>query len=107
MTTAHTIPEPALAASGSGPERADRMCMPCIEAQDDPLRHDYTNGCDSCQARAIAQVGSHHESVDAGRVTDRMKEQLQKFFPADPAKGWISVREWGVKVDRARKQKCN
>ena len=103
--TAHPIPEPALAASGSRPEHSDRMCMPCIEAEADPLRHYYANGCTSCQARAIAALGLHQDSINAGRVLPEMGELLRTLFKDGPTEGWAAVREWGAKVDRARKAK--
>ncbi len=77
-------------------------CPACTAAELAPIRHDYTNGCDGCQARAIAALGMHRESIEAGKVSDDLKRVLAKLF-ADPAQGWKLVREWGPKVDQARK----
>jgi hypothetical protein len=78
-------------------------CPQCEAAETSPLQPEYGNRCDSCRARAFAQIGAHADSFAAGRLTEDMDRICREKFPADPAAGWRMVREWGVKVDRARK----
>lgn len=68
-------------------------CPACTAAQSSPLRHDYASGCDSCQARAVAAVGLHREPI---------KPEVLALFK-DAEAGKRLVKEWGEKVDRARK----
>lgn len=79
-------------------------CPACQAAKNDPLHHEYASGCDSCLARTVAAIGLHTDSINAGKVLPEMARVLRSLFK-DPNAGWTLVREWGVKVDKARKHK--
>lgn len=77
-------------------------CPSCAAAEDQPNAAQFTPGCTSCTARALAVTGAHLESQAAGHMTEQYRTALDKCFGADWASGHEAVKEWGSRVRRAK-----
>ena len=79
-------------------------CGACERAQANPARDDYTSGCESCQARALAAIGAHIESQALGSVTPAFRDALERVF----GDGWkahaAAVRDWGQRIGAYRRR---
>ena len=79
-------------------------CPACARAQLNPAQYDYTNGCDSCQARALAAIGVHVESQELGSVTPQFRDVMERVF----GDGWkahaAAVRDWGQRIGAYRRR---
>jgi hypothetical protein len=79
-------------------------CLACSRAQSDPTRDDYAARCDGCLARAMAALGGHVESVEAGAVTPRYRRALEKLFGERWRDMDAEVRSWGDLITAARRR---
>jgi len=79
-------------------------CRACTDALADPRRDDYAARCDGCLARALAAIGGHIESVEAGAVTPQYRRALEKLFGDRWRAGDAEVRVWGDRITAARRR---
>lgn len=71
-------------------------CPACLSAERHPTSDEFTAGCDSCQARAIACTGGHLlEPAAYGKL-------LFKLFNTKHREGEAMVRKWAAKIKQAR-----
>lgn len=71
-------------------------CAACIRAERTPRAYDFTNGCASCKARALAATGAHEESRERGRMTKQYEGALKTLFPDDFMAGHKQVLAWST-----------
>lgn len=76
-------------------------CRHCTEAKSNPTRDGFAKGCRSCEARAIASIGGHIESVELGVMTPRYRAQLERVFGSDWKQGDELVKDWGQLIAAA------
>lgn len=77
-------------------------CAACTLALRDPRRNDFTVGCTSCKARALAATGGHEASEQAGRMTDDYKFALKQLFGDDWKLGHTEVTRWSSALKSAQ-----
>ncbi len=73
-------------------------CPSCDAAQAQPRAAQFTPGCDSCMARALAVTGAHSESQQAGHLTEQYRTALEKCFGEAWQRGHESVKEWAKRM---------
>lgn len=70
-------------------------CQHCIDAESRPNRDGFTNGCDSCAARAIACTAGFRDSIETSVRSPRYRMALAHFFDGriehgnKLAQGWL------------------
>ena len=79
-------------------------CRACTAAEKDPARDDYIARCDGCLARALAAIGGHIESAQAGAVTPQYRRALEKLFGDRWRAMDAEVRAWGDRITSARRR---
>lgn len=67
-----------------------------------PKSAQFTPGCESCMARALAVTGAHFESQQAGRMTEQYRTALEKCFGDGWKAGHEAVKEWGARMKRSK-----
>lgn len=77
-------------------------CPSCDQAMQQPKSAQFTPGCESCMARALAVTGAHSESQQSGRMTEQYRTALKKCFGEDWQRGHESVKEWAGRMKGAR-----
>lgn len=79
-------------------------CDQCIKAaNENPRLNAFSNGCMSCDARALAVTGAHLESAQAGSMTAHYRSVLEKVFGESWREGHALVRTWvGVMNKRGK-----
>lgn len=73
-------------------------CRACARAEHDPTRDDFARGCMSCEARALASLGAHVESLERRCVTPQYRATLEALFGERWEEGHRLVRHWGAKI---------
>lgn len=73
-------------------------CKACELAESDPRKDMLHKGCMSCEARALASIGAHVESTEAGAMTPRYRSVLERLFGDDWKKGHELVRKWAKRI---------
>lgn len=73
-------------------------CDSCIAAELAPRANDFTAGCDSCKARALAVTGAHEESQRAGKLTAQYTGALKTLFGDAWKAGNEAVKAWAAKA---------
>lgn len=73
-------------------------CKNCRDAEDDPTRDGFTARCRGCEARALASIGAHIESLEAGAITPHYRATLERIFGSDWKHGHDLVRKWGSRI---------
>ena len=77
-------------------------CKSCQLAQRTPRSAEFTAGCMSCKARALAGIGGHLASKEAGRVLPNYRDTLERLFGADWTQGAQMVKEWALSIKRGQ-----
>lgn len=73
-------------------------CKACELAERDPRKDMLHKGCMSCEARALASIGAHVESAEAGAITPRFRAVLERLFGEDWKQGHELVRKWAKRI---------
>lgn len=73
-------------------------CESCLKAEQNPRTGYFSNGCDECNARAIANGMELFEASKAGRFTERYKKALIAVFGADWEAGHLRVKHWAKRI---------
>ena len=73
-------------------------CFSCLAAEHAPRADDFTAGCDSCKARALAVTGAHEESERAGKLTAQYIGALKALFGDAWRAGNEAVKAWAAKA---------
>ena len=73
-------------------------CTACLAAESAPRSADFTPGCNSCLARALAATGAHEESAHVGSMTTSYRAALVALFGDEWAAGHTLVKTWGARV---------
>lgn len=76
-------------------------CRSCADTEREPLLDLFSKGCMSCEARALASIGAHVESAEAGSITPRYREVLEKVFGDRWMQGHELVRKWAERITQA------
>lgn len=76
-------------------------CRDCADAEADPTRDGFTAHCRSCEARAIASIGAHVESMQAKSITPHYRAVLEKVFGESWKDGHALVTAWAKKITAA------
>lgn len=77
-------------------------CTECELAMAQPRVNTFTSGCDCCKARALAAIGAHEESRQAGHITAQYRAALGTLFGEQWAEGDESVKEWAARIRQAK-----
>ena len=72
------------------------MCTACAEAESDPP-------CPSCYARALAAIGAHEESRNAGKMTAQYRDALGTLFGEGWKAGNAEVKRWATLMGQSVK----
>lgn len=67
-----------------------------------PRSAEFTCGCSSCDARALAATGAHEESARVEHITDAYRAALVTLFGTEWAAGHAQVKTWGARMRRAK-----
>ena len=73
-------------------------CPACTEALRKPRVNDFTLGCHSCKARALACTGAHLESSVAGKLTLSYRGVLEALFGEGWRAGGDEVKVWAARM---------
>ena len=64
-----------------------------------PKSAQFTPGCESCMARALAVTGAHFESQQAGHMTEQYRTASRKMLHAMAGRrGMEAVKEWAPRM---------
>lgn len=77
-------------------------CESCLKAEQNPRTGYFSNGCDECNARAIANGMELFEASRAGKITGRYKQALQAVFGSDWEAGHQRVKMWAAKIKESK-----
>lgn len=67
-----------------------------------PRSAEFTRGCSSCDARALAATGAHEESARVAAITESYKAALVTLFGPEWAAGHAQVKTWGARMRREK-----
>lgn len=73
-------------------------CRACTDAMREPTRDEFRRGCRSCEARALASIGAHVESLELRCITPQYRATLEALFGERWEEGHRLVRHWGAKI---------
>lgn len=76
-------------------------CSSCHRALREPRINEFTAGCGSCRARALAAIGAHEESRDSGRMTPQYRGALDKLFGDGWQVGNQLTKDWATRMGQA------
>ena len=69
-------------------------CDACISAATNPRVDEFTAGCMSCMARALAATGAHEESAMEKKMTAAYLDALNTLFGTGWENGHERVKDW-------------
>jgi hypothetical protein len=78
-------------------------CPSCERAENDPRCDEFTAGCVSCKARALAATGAHLESAEAKQMTLHYASVLKSMFGDGWKEGNTLVKAWAAKMDQLKR----
>ncbi len=79
-------------------------CAACVTAErNNPRMNEFTVGCTSCVARALAATGAHEASEAAGKMTADYRDALAKLFGDGWKEGNEAVKQWAKRLKGANK----
>ncbi|WP_128003445.1 hypothetical protein [Piscinibacter defluvii] len=84
-------------------------CKACADAEREPTRDEFHRGCMSCEARALASLGAHVESLERRCITPQYRAALEALFGEAWMQGHEHVKRWAGKITSAaarRKEKA-
>lgn len=76
-------------------------CQSCARAEHDPMRDDFARGCISCEARALASLGAHVESLERRCITPQYRATLESLFGESWMLGHEHVKRWASRITSA------
>jgi len=76
-------------------------CQSCARAEHDPMRDDFARGCMSCEARALASLGAHVESLERRCITPEYRSTLEALFGDAWKDGHELVKLWAQRITSA------
>lgn len=76
-------------------------CRACTAAERHPRSDVLASGCMSCEARALASIGSHIESVEINVITPQYRSTLERVFGDRWRQGHELVKTWGQRISEA------
>ena len=80
-------------------------CNACTDAMTAPRSAEFTCGCSSCDARALAATGAHQESARVESITPAYRAALVALFGAESAEwmaGHEAVKAWDARMRVAK-----
>ena len=81
------------------------VCKACSDAERDPTRDEFRPRCRGCEARALASIGAHVESLELRTLTPQYRATLERIFGAEWQEGHQLVRDWGQRITSAATQR--
>lgn len=82
------------------PKAGQPTCSACTTALRTPRINEFTMGCGSCKARALAGTGAHLESAEAGKLTAQYRGALDALFGEGWRAGADEVKAWAGRMKR-------
>lgn len=85
------------------------QCRECARAEHNPTRDGFHRGCMSCEARALASLGAHVESLELRCITPQYRATLEALFGERWEDGHREVKRWAQRITSAsahRKEKA-
>lgn len=76
-------------------------CKACTDAEREPTRDEFRRGCRSCEARALASIGAHVESLELRCITPQYRATLEALFGETWKEGHELVKQWAQKITSA------
>lgn len=75
-------------------------CKACTAAMTSPRIDRWANGCPSCQARALAVIGSHIDETPGQPISKKFRRVVQELFGENWKAGAQQVKEWASVIRR-------
>lgn len=76
-------------------------CKACTDAMREPTRDEFHRGCRSCEARALASLGAHVESLERRCITPEYRSTLEALFGDGWQEGHRLVKLWAQRITSA------
>ena len=74
-------------------------CEACTTSEADPLNDAHWQaGCIGCEARALASIGAHVESLDRRALTPAYHSALERLFGQRWEEGHRLVKAWHERI---------